>query len=342
MQELLIPSLPDGYRELASGLIIPKTERKYPIGFDFFAGAGGFSLGFIQAGFEMLGACEWEPAAAHTYLANLGNYPVQMYYSSDTHKARITEYFEKSHSAWIKANKDNPTATYPTAGNGWRKSQMEEGNFYPGVKNFFFGDICELNGKEMCRLMGIEVGDLDVVIGGPPCQGFSKMGGKSREGRETDPRNNLVFQYARLLTEMYPKSFVMENVPEILEMRTSQGVPVIDQFLRIIEDGNYMSYEAGMKALNLREKDIGKRPKYVVAPKRNMTKIKEENDDAKTKIPSTTEGIVKQIARKCNFKYADYKEFIERTVARYQRTNKIETLAQSDIKKIISIIQNAA
>jgi DNA (cytosine-5)-methyltransferase 1 len=337
--ELLIPQVPDGYRELASGLVIPKTVRKYPIGFDFFAGAGGFSLGFIQAGFEMLGASEWSTDAAHTYLANLGAHPVQMYYSSDAHRDRMAQYFDKYYKNWQKANKDNPTATFPVSGHAWRQSELNAGNYYPGVKNFFFGDICEYDGKEMCRLMGIEVGELDVVIGGPPCQGFSTLNSKTREKKATDPRNNLVFQYARMLVEMYPKSFVMENVPEILEMRTSQGVPVIDQFLRIIEDGNYMSYEAGMRALNIREKDIGKKPKYVVVPKRNATQIKQENEEEKNPAPKTSEGIIKQIARATGLKYADYKDFLERTVARYQKQNNIETLTQAEIKKLIRKIQ---
>lgn len=259
------------YKKTASGLLVPEhiKTRKYPIGFDFFAGAGGFSLGFIQAGFEMIGACEWAPDAAQTYLANLGNHPVQMIYTSPLQRKRFEEYFEKQYKQWLKHNKDNPLAKFTVSGSAWIKSQREAGNIFPGVSYFFAGDICDLTGEMMCKHMGIEVGELDVVIGGPPCQGFSVASGRNREKKAVDPRNVLVFQYARMICELRPKSFVMEEVPEILKMRTAQGVPVIDQFLRILEDGNFMSYEAGIKALNLREADIGAKPKYITRPTRD-------------------------------------------------------------------------
>lgn len=256
------------YKQTASGLLVPEhiKTRKHPIGFDFFAGAGGFSLGFIQAGFEMIGACEWAPDAAQTYLANLGNHPVQMIYSSPLHRKRFEEYFEKQYKTWLKNTKDKLIAPFPVSGSAWIKSERASGNIYPGVSYFFAGDICDLTGEMVCRHMNIEVGELDVVIGGPPCQGFSTASGRNREKKATDPRNILVFQYARMICELKPKSFAMEEVPEILKMRTAQGVPVIDQFLRILEDGNFMSYESGMKALNIREKEIGAQPKYVTRP----------------------------------------------------------------------------
>lgn len=258
------------YRTTDSGILVPKsTPRKYPIAFDFFAGCGGFSLGLIQAGYEVIGACEWAHDATHTYLHNLGNHPVQMFYTSDMHRDRISEYFEKQMKQWLKDNKGKTLAEYPLSGGGWRKSNMEAGNFYPGVKNFFFGDVRELTGYQISKSMGIDAGELDLVVGGPPCQGFSKAGKQQKD----DPRNILVFEYARLLTELMPKSFVMEEVPEIIRMRTAQGVPVIDQFLRILEDGGYMSYEAGMKALDIREKEIGVKPKYVVKPHKASSSI---------------------------------------------------------------------
>lgn len=250
------------YTQTDSGIYIPETIKPYPLAFDFFAGAGGFSLGLIQAGFEVLGACEWAPDAVHTYLANLGAHPVQMWYTSDKHKDRAIAYFEKQMKQWLKNNKDKTIAEYPVSGSAWRKTERERGNIYPGVKHMFFGDICELTGQRISECMGIQAGELDLVVGGPPCQGFSKAGKQNKD----DPRNILIFQYARMLTELQPKSFVLEEVPEVIRMRTAQGVPVIDQFLRILEDGGYMSYEAGMKALDIREKDIGMKPKYVVRP----------------------------------------------------------------------------
>ncbi|HSW64561.1 MAG TPA: DNA cytosine methyltransferase, partial [Dissulfurispiraceae bacterium] len=66
------------YRRALSGLIIPACipeRRPRPTAFSFFAGAGGMTLGFIQAGFEVVGANEYNPEAALTFLTNLASYP---------------------------------------------------------------------------------------------------------------------------------------------------------------------------------------------------------------------------------------------------------------------------
>ena len=52
---------------------------------------------------------------------------------------------------------------------------------------------------------------VDVVVGGPPCQGFSQIGKRALD----DPRNRLVFEYHRIVKELKPKYFVFENVPGI-------------------------------------------------------------------------------------------------------------------------------
>lgn len=56
--------------------------------------------------------------------------------------------------------------------------------------------------------------DVDVVVGGPPCQGFSVFGKRD----ESDPRNDLFKYYLRVIEELKPKYFVMENVPGIATM----------------------------------------------------------------------------------------------------------------------------
>ena len=53
--------------------------------------------------------------------------------------------------------------------------------------------------------------NIDVVVGGPPCQGFSQIGKRALD----DPRNRLVFEYHRMVKELKPKYFVFENVPGI-------------------------------------------------------------------------------------------------------------------------------
>lgn len=57
-------------------------------------------------------------------------------------------------------------------------------------------------------------GDVDVVVGGPPCQGFSTAGKKL----EHDPRNDLFLQFARVIEHFRPRMFLMENVPGFQRM----------------------------------------------------------------------------------------------------------------------------
>ena len=69
----------------------------------------------------------------------------------------------------------------------------------------------------------------DGVIGGPPCQGFSRMGVRDRG----DPRNSLVGHFYRVVSELQPKFFVMENVEGILD---DINRPVLEEALEIVED----------------------------------------------------------------------------------------------------------
>lgn len=72
----------------------------------------------------------------------------------------------------------------------------------------YHGDIAKLSVEECLRLAGIEPGELDILDGSPPCQGFSTAGKRIID----DPRNQLFREYIRLLRGLRPKVFVMENV----------------------------------------------------------------------------------------------------------------------------------
>lgn len=78
---------------------------------------------------------------------------------------------------------------------------------FPGVP-VYHGDICKLSVDECMELAGVQVGELDVLDGSPPCQGFSTAGKRQID----DPRNQLFREYVRLLQGLRPKVFVMENV----------------------------------------------------------------------------------------------------------------------------------
>lgn len=76
----------------------------------------------------------------------------------------------------------------------------------------FCGDITKVSSKDIYRLVGQK--PIDVIIGGPPCQGFSLSGPRNFN----DPRNSLYLSYIRLVKEIRPKIFLIENVPGIIKL----------------------------------------------------------------------------------------------------------------------------
>ncbi len=82
---------------------------------------------------------------------------------------------------------------------------------FPKYKHFN-ADIAKLSGKQLLKEAGISEGELDGLIGGPPCQGFSVMGNRDL----LDPRNDLFVKFFKLVKECKPRFFVAENVLGIL------------------------------------------------------------------------------------------------------------------------------
>ena len=119
-----------------------------PIGIDLFAGAGGMSLGFEQAGFDVVAAVEIDPV----------------------------------HCAIHKFNFPN-TVVIPRS-------------------------VADLSGEEIRLLANLGDRKIDCVFGGPPCQGFSLIGQRVLD----DPRNGLIKDFVRLVTELDAETFVFENV----------------------------------------------------------------------------------------------------------------------------------
>ena len=78
-----------------------------------------------------------------------------------------------------------------------------EANF-PGA-NLVLGDVKELSGEDCVNRAG---GNVDGIVGGPPCQGFSSIGKRLK----SDPRRSLLTHFFRVVSEARPKFFVMENV----------------------------------------------------------------------------------------------------------------------------------
>jgi DNA (cytosine-5)-methyltransferase 1 len=219
-----------------SGLLVPHVAYDQPVAVDLFAGAGGFSLGLHQAGFHVAAAVELDFAAALTYLTNLARYgQVQIHFDTAEREDKFSRWLER----YLKqeARRDGAAHRPHLAGSGWIAGQPAS---LRGCEHFWIADVRNVTGQQILDALGLEAGEVYVVCGGPPCQGFSAAGKRD----VMDPRNSLVFDFMRLVCEIQPKSFVMENVPALASMVTPEGVPVLDAICRVAEDGGLGPYRA--------------------------------------------------------------------------------------------------
>lgn len=83
-------------------------------------------------------------------------------------------------------------------------------------------DLSSCNFEDIRNELDLKRGELDLIIGGPPCQGFTTAGNRFWD----DPRNKLVQNYAQALESFYPRWFMMENVEGILT--TAKGIYVVE------------------------------------------------------------------------------------------------------------------
>jgi DNA (cytosine-5)-methyltransferase 1 len=101
----------------------------------------------------------------------------------------------------------------------WDKPSCQTYRYNFPKTPLFEGDIHDFlaNGGQ-ADIEKYDLKDVDLVFGGPPCQGFSQIGPRDL----SDDRNELYLQYARVLEKLRPKSFLMENVPNLLLMNKGQ------------------------------------------------------------------------------------------------------------------------
>lgn len=78
-------------------------------------------------------------------------------------------------------------------------------------------DIRDINLRSFKRALGLRKGQLDLLAGCPPCQGFSTL--RTLNGRRdiNDPRNDLIYEFQRFVEELKPKAVMMENVPGLVK-----------------------------------------------------------------------------------------------------------------------------
>lgn len=113
--------------------------------------------------------------------------------------------------------------------------------------------IQEMLGGRLLKLLRMKRGQLPLLAGGPPCQGFSVQ----RIGNDQDIRNDLVLAYARLIDEVRPKMFIVENVPGIVGKR---GRVILEEFTKQTQD---MGYRIQQRALDASDFGVPQRRKRI-------------------------------------------------------------------------------
>lgn len=125
-------------------------------------------------------------------------------------------------------------------------------------------DIADMLNGNLLHKCNLRRGELFLLAGGPPCQGFSVQ----RRGNDVDSRNDLVLKYGKLIDELYPMYFVMENVTGLAGKR---GKTILQQ---LIEDVEKIGYNVYVKLLDAKDYGVPQRRKryIIVGERRDMGK----------------------------------------------------------------------
>jgi DNA (cytosine-5)-methyltransferase 1 len=76
-------------------------------------------------------------------------------------------------------------------------------------------DIVEVEPRTLLNTLGLRAGELDLLAGCPPCQGFSRLRTNNGARPNRDERNGLLFEFVRFATSLRPKTLMLENVPQL-------------------------------------------------------------------------------------------------------------------------------
>ncbi|MFA6190632.1 MAG: DNA cytosine methyltransferase [Candidatus Staskawiczbacteria bacterium] len=126
-------------------------------------------------------------------------------------------------------------------GNDVDKNMIESFRLnHPNAKSII-GDITKILSDDLLNNNNKE--EIILIIGGPPCQGFSTVGNR----KEEDPRNKLFYEFVRVVRDIKPKMFVMENVTGILTMQNGNVKETIK------EEFEKLGYKVNIQVLNAEE-----------------------------------------------------------------------------------------
>ena len=191
---------------------------------DLFSGAGGLSEGFIRQGFNAIAHVEIDKAACNTLLTRTAYH----YLNSRNEKEDYLNYLRREISrdklySLLPENLMNSVINKPIGSE---------------TNQDIFELIDKLKGKK----------DIDLIVGGPPCQAYSLIGrAADKNGMKEDDRNYLYMQYGEYLKKYQPKLFVFENVLGLLSAKSKTGEKYIDKMLKLFKK---IGYETEFKTLN--------------------------------------------------------------------------------------------
>lgn len=138
----------------------------------------------------------------------------------------------------------------------------------------------------------IEEQDVDVIIGGPPCQGFS-LANKRRNKISEDPRNKLFYQFVKTINWYNPKAFVMENVKGLLSMQHGDVIrTIVDAFTHAGREG----YNVRFKVLKSVEYGVPQlRERVIIIGIRNDLDIVPEFPHTSVFVPVTVDDAISDL-----------------------------------------------
>lgn len=182
---------------------------------DLFAGAGGLSEGFIQAGFNPVAHVEMNVFAAQTLVTRSA-----YYYLKQNGKENLYYGYLRG-----QITRDGLLESVPKRIQSAVICEMMSDNTLPKIFKTIDGILA---------IRGIK--KVDVIIGGPPCQAYSLVGRAQSSHMERpmseDPRNELYKLYARFLKKYQPRMFVFENVMGIESANNGETWKKVKRLLR--------------------------------------------------------------------------------------------------------------
>lgn len=208
---------------------------------DLFAGAGGLSEGFIQSGYRPIAHVEMNEYAAKTI------------------ETRIAYYYLKENG--------NLDSYYQYERNEISREQLLELIPDEELKTVINKEMSESTIKGIFQTIDTiiaekEIEQVDVIIGGPPCQAYSLVGRAQSSHMlvpmEEDPRNELYKMYVQFLNKYKPRMFVFENVAGIKTARGGQAFKNLQKYMRKV------GYEIDYHELNAHDFGVLQSRKRVI------------------------------------------------------------------------------